>query len=71
MKRRIVSLLLAFCVLFSLGTMGVNAAGSTPFQDVKNSDWYADAVGYVYREGLFNGTSNTTFSPNAPCSVYS
>lgn len=66
MKRRIVSLLLAFCVLFSLGTMGVNAAGSTPFQDVKNSDWYADAVGYVYREGLFNGTSNTTFSPNAP-----
>ena len=27
-------------------------------------DWYASAVRFVYEEGLFAGTSETTFSPN-------
>ena len=34
------------------------------FIDVKTSDWFADAVEYVVNEGLMNGTSETTFSPN-------
>ena len=33
-----------------------------PFTDV--SGWYEDAVRYVYRNSLMNGTSNTTFNPN-------
>ena len=66
MKRKILSVLLAVCFLLPLGTLSAIAASSTPFQDVKNSDWYANAVSYVYREGLFNGTSSTTFSPNTP-----
>ena len=35
-----------------------------PFTDVKETDWFYDAVAYAYTNGLFNGTSNTTFSPN-------
>lgn len=34
-----------------------------PFTDVKDGDWFRDAVSYVYRNGYMNGTSNTTFDP--------
>ena len=34
------------------------------FADILPSDWYYDAVGYVYNAGLFKGTSPTEFSPN-------
>ena len=34
-----------------------------PFTDVKTSDWYYDAVKYVYENGLMAGTSETTFAP--------
>ena len=40
--------------------------GTLPFDDVRSSDWFYDDVVYVYNEGLFNGTSATRFSPNAP-----
>ena len=30
--------------------------------------WYFEAVQYVYKNGLFNGTSTTTFSPDAEMS---
>ena len=36
-----------------------------PFTDVPESAWYADGVAYVYENGLMNGTSATTFSPNS------
>ena len=42
-----------------------NQSGQTmPFQDVKSSDWYAEAVEYVYSHNIFSGTSATTFTPN-------
>ena len=34
-----------------------------PFTDVAESDWYYDAVQYVYENELMNGTSANTFSP--------
>ncbi len=34
------------------------------FADVKSSEWYADEVDKATGYGLFNGTSDTTFSPN-------
>ena len=37
-----------------------------PFTDVSEADWFYDAVVYAYTNELFNGTSATTFSPNAP-----
>lgn len=35
----------------------------TPFTDVKDTDWYGEAVRYVYKNHLFTGTSASTFSP--------
>lgn len=32
---------------------------------MSGSDWYFEAVRYASLEGLFNGTTSTTFSPNA------
>ena len=34
-----------------------------PFRDVPDDAWYRDAVSYVYRHGIMNGTSATTFQP--------
>ena len=39
--------------------------GKLPFMDVHENDWFYDDVAFAYNEGLFAGTSNTTFSPNA------
>lgn len=35
------------------------------FNDVKRSDWFCNAVIYSVQNDLFNGTSNTTFSPRS------
>lgn len=35
-----------------------------PFTDVKNGNWFYDAVKYAYEQGLMTGTSATTFAPN-------
>lgn len=35
-----------------------------PFSDVAAGDWFYAAVQYVFDQGLMNGTSATTFSPN-------
>ena len=36
------------------------------FTDVARSAWYFDAIDYAYKNGLFAGTTATTFSPGAP-----
>ena len=36
-----------------------------PFTDVAEGDWFYDAVSYVYANGLMDGTSGTTFEPDA------
>ena len=36
-----------------------------PFTDVKDNAWYAEAVQYVYENGLMAGVSSTLFSPNS------
>ncbi|MBQ9968180.1 MAG: S-layer homology domain-containing protein [Oscillospiraceae bacterium] len=38
------------------------------FTDVRASDWFCDDVCFVVEEGLFNGTSDTEFSPNTSMS---
>ena len=38
--------------------------GKLPFTDVRESDWFYDDVVFAYENGLFSGTSDTTFSPN-------
>jgi len=36
------------------------------FTDVKESDWFYDAVKFAVEKGLFKGTGETTFSPHQP-----
>lgn len=40
-------------------------SGTTPFDDVDEDAWYASAVRWAERAGVVNGTSDTTFAPNA------
>ena len=63
--RKLVPLLMALLLVLPVSVIGASAAG-TPFVDVSSGAWYAGAVEYVYDEGLFNGTSPTTFSPGDP-----
>ena len=37
-----------------------------PFTDVKENDWFYEAVKFVVQNGLFAGTGSSTFSPNNP-----
>lgn len=39
-----------------------------PFDDVDDGDWFADAVRFVYENGMMNGVSETGFAPNAATS---
>ncbi|MBQ4629496.1 MAG: InlB B-repeat-containing protein [Clostridia bacterium] len=70
--KRLVSLLLVLSMMLTLIPATVFAAPdgevsaelANPFTDVKESDWFYDAVQYARINGFFNGTSETTFSPN-------
>ena len=69
---RFVAGLLSIVMLVTLLPMEVFATSSkeeqpsrtTPFRDVESSDWYAQAVEYVYSHDIFSGTSATTFTPD-------
>ena len=66
MKKRLLSLALALCLVCSLlpGT-ALAEAGPNPFWDIPASHWAHDEVTYVYENDLMNGTSSTHFSPDA------
>jgi len=56
---------ISILMLLSLALpVSAGAVSVTGFEDVKPSDWYYEAVEYVAANGLFNGTSITTFSPD-------
>ena len=42
-----------------------DGSATLPFTDVSTGAWYFDAVSYVYANGLMDGTSDTTFEPDA------
>jgi len=46
-------------------TEAPSGSSSTPFTDIKSTDWFYEAVKYAYENGLMIGTSSETFSPNA------
>lgn len=39
----------------------------SPFRDVKDTDWFFDAVMWAYENGYMNGNGDGTFTPNDPC----
>lgn len=44
---------------------GSEKAETMPFTDVAKNSWYETAVAWCYANGIVNGTSDTTFSPDA------
>ncbi len=62
--KKLVALLLALCLCGACLPFSA-AAASLPFKDVKAGDWFFEDVSYVYRKGLFSGTTKTTFAPNS------
>ena len=54
-------------VTFLYRALKGTASGSTNFTDVKSDAFYTDAINWAVANNVTNGTSNTTFSPNADC----
>ena len=54
-------------VTFLYRALKGTASGSANFTDVASDAFYADAVNWAVANNVTNGTSNTTFSPNADC----
>lgn len=63
MKKRILSVILTLTLCMGLSTP---ALAARTFTDVSADYWAHDAIQYVVDEGLFSGTSGTTFTPVAP-----
>ena len=59
----------AQAVTFLWRAFGCPAAktGASRFADVHAGDYFHDAVLWATEQGITNGTSETTFSPDAPC----
>ncbi|HWQ80457.1 MAG TPA: S-layer homology domain-containing protein [Anaerovoracaceae bacterium] len=45
--------------------VGWSEVWQNAFTDVKDTDWFYSAVEFAVKNGLFNGVTDTTFSPNA------
>ena len=63
--KKLVSLLLALCLIFALGVSGFAASfPANGFSDVSRNAWYAEAVDFVKASGLMNGVGDNRFDPN-------
>ena len=54
-------------VTFLCRAMNGTASGTNPFSDVADSAYYYSAVLWAVANSITNGTTATTFSPNATC----
>jgi hypothetical protein len=63
--KKLIAALLSLILLASV-LAGSASAAAEKFTDVKPGKWYYTAVDYAVSEGLFSGTSSTTFSPEEP-----
>lgn len=54
-------------VTFLYRALGKKVESSANFTDVKSDTFYADAINWAVANNVTNGTSATTFSPNADC----
>ena len=60
--KKIVSFVLSLLFIVTLAAPCFSG-GTLPFADVESADWYADAVRYVYENGLMVGVSDGEFAP--------
>lgn len=62
--KRAAALLAVLILCLGLSVTAFAAEADTGFSDVDAGDWYAEAAVYCRDNGLMNGTTATTFSPN-------
>lgn len=65
MKKKILSIFMCLCMFASL--LSMTALAATQFTDVNDGDYFAAPVEWAVAQGITNGTSATTFSPNDTC----
>ena len=63
--KRMAAFLTALILCLGLPVTAFAAEADTGFSDVAADAWYAEAAVYCRDNGLMNGTTATTFSPNA------
>ena len=63
-RKTLLGTALVLALLLTVLSTAVFAADANPFSDVKETDWYYDAVQYVNNQGLMQGTGSGIFSPN-------
>jgi len=64
--KRFFSILLTLCIVLGMFPGTVSAAKSNlPFTDVKETDWFYEAVKFNYENGMMVGTGASSFSPDA------
>ena len=63
-SKKLLSLLLAVLMITALMPFSALAA-NLPFKDVPRDAWYYPVVKAAYEKGVTNGTSATTFEPDA------
>ena len=63
--QRFLAMILSLALAFTMAPAAFAAESDTGFSDVSANAWYADAVEYVKDNGIMNGTSATTFSPES------
>ena len=62
--KRVLCWILAVTMVLGLLPSTVLATSSTSFKDVKDGDWFKEAVEYVTAEGLMVGVGGNKFDPN-------
>ena len=62
--KRLISSVLILCIIFFACPVSSLAASVSDFTDVGCGDWFYTAVSFVTGNGMFSGTSASTFSPN-------
>ena len=61
--KRMISLLIAFCLSISL--MSISVFATPKFNDVQSNQWYYKYVTGIVDKGIMSGTSANSFSPNS------
>lgn len=62
--KKLVSFVLLFSILLFVCPVNSAAAVVTDFSDVHTTDWFYNYVSLVTQNGMFNGTSKSSFSPD-------
>lgn len=63
--KKVIALTLTLTLLLSVSAAAL-AAPSATFRDVREGDWYAEDVAYVYEHGLMSGAGSQSFAVKSP-----